>query len=122
MLFGSLVVVTGPTVIGPLVNELRLKRRVATVLEAEGVLIDPIGAHPRGAVLALALVSRRCDRRRSAASICCSGWASASGTGGAVAAAARRPLLRVQRLIPEGLENIFVLAVGAAALRRAARR
>ena len=44
LLFGSLVVVTGPTVIGPLVSELRLRPRVATVLEAEGVLIDPIGA------------------------------------------------------------------------------
>jgi NhaP-type Na+/H+ or K+/H+ antiporter len=44
LLFGSLVVVTGPTVIGPLVGELRLRPRVATVLEAEGVLIDPIGA------------------------------------------------------------------------------
>ena len=44
LLFGSLVVVTGPTVIGPLVNELRLRPRVSTVLEAEGVLIDPIGA------------------------------------------------------------------------------
>jgi NhaP-type Na+/H+ or K+/H+ antiporter len=44
LLFGSLVVVTGPTVIGPLVRGLRLKPRVGTVLEAEGVLIDPIGA------------------------------------------------------------------------------
>ena len=32
LLFGSLVVVTGPTVIGPLVQELRLRPRVATVL------------------------------------------------------------------------------------------
>ena len=44
LLFGSLVVVTGPTVIGPLVDSVRLRPRVATVLEAEGVLIDPIGA------------------------------------------------------------------------------
>ena len=44
LLFGSLVAVTGPTVIGPLVETLRLRTRVATVLEAEGVLIDPIGA------------------------------------------------------------------------------
>jgi len=54
LLFGSLVVVTGPTVVGPLITELRLKPRVATVLEAEGVLIDPIGAI--GAVLVLELV------------------------------------------------------------------
>ena len=44
LLFGSLVVVTGPTVVGPLVRDLRLQPRLKTVLEAEGVLIDPIGA------------------------------------------------------------------------------
>ncbi len=44
LLFGSLVVVTGPTVVGPLVRDLRLHPRLQTVLEAEGVLIDPIGA------------------------------------------------------------------------------
>lgn len=44
LLFGSLVVVTGPTVVGPLVRDLRLLPRLQTVLEAEGVLIDPIGA------------------------------------------------------------------------------
>lgn len=44
LLFGSLVVVTGPTVVGPLVRDLRLTPRLQTVLEAEGVLIDPVGA------------------------------------------------------------------------------
>lgn len=44
VLFGTLVIVTGPTVIQPLVRRIRLKTRVATILEGEGVLIDPIGA------------------------------------------------------------------------------
>ena len=55
LLFGALVIVTGPTVIGPLISELRLKRRVSTVLEAEGVLIDPIGAIVAVVILELAL-------------------------------------------------------------------
>ena len=55
MLFGSLVVVTGPTVVGPLVESLRLRTRVATVLEAEGVLIDPIGAIVAVVMLGVAL-------------------------------------------------------------------
>jgi hypothetical protein len=46
LLFGSLVVVTGPTVVGPLVRELRLRPSVGSVLRAEGVLTDPIGALP----------------------------------------------------------------------------
>lgn len=44
ILFGTLVIVTGPTVIRPLLRNVPLRPRLATVLEAEGVLIDPIGA------------------------------------------------------------------------------
>jgi NhaP-type Na+/H+ or K+/H+ antiporter len=57
VLFGSLVVVTGPTVVGPLVRDLRLHPRLQTVLEAEGVLIDPIGALLAVLVLQITLAS-----------------------------------------------------------------
>lgn len=43
-LYASLVVVTGPTVINPLLKEVDVDRRVATILEGEGVLIDALGA------------------------------------------------------------------------------
>lgn len=43
-LYASLVVVTGPTVIGPLLKQVTVDRQVATLLEGEGVLIDPVGA------------------------------------------------------------------------------
>jgi NhaP-type Na+/H+ or K+/H+ antiporter len=43
-LYASLVVVTGPTVIGPLLRQVQVDRQVATLLEGEGVLIDPLGA------------------------------------------------------------------------------
>mgnify|MGYP003471080611 FL=1 len=43
-LYASLVVVTGPTVISPLLKQVRVDRQVATLLEGEGVLIDPVGA------------------------------------------------------------------------------
>ena len=43
-LYASLVVVTGPTVISPLLKQVPVDRQVATILEGEGVLIDPIGA------------------------------------------------------------------------------
>lgn len=43
-LYASLVVVTGPTVISPLLKQVQVDRRVATLLEGEGVLIDPVGA------------------------------------------------------------------------------
>ena len=44
VLFGSVVIVTGPTVVGPLLRDVGLHPRVRTLLEAEGVLLDPIGA------------------------------------------------------------------------------
>ena len=43
-LYASLVVVTGPTVISPLLKQVSVDRQVATILEGEGVLIDPVGA------------------------------------------------------------------------------
>jgi NhaP-type Na+/H+ or K+/H+ antiporter len=44
LLFGALVTVTGPTVISPLVRQIRLNDHVRAVLLGEGVLIDPVGA------------------------------------------------------------------------------
>ena len=43
-LYAALVVVTGPTVISPLLKHVQVDRQVATILEGEGVLIDPVGA------------------------------------------------------------------------------
>ena len=43
-LYASLVVVTGPTVVAPLLKQVPVDKRVATLLEGEGVLIDPVGA------------------------------------------------------------------------------
>ncbi|MEB3233122.1 MAG: cation:proton antiporter [Leptolyngbyaceae bacterium] len=43
-LYAALVVVTGPTVIGPLLKQVRVDRQVSTLLEGEGVLVDPVGA------------------------------------------------------------------------------
>lgn len=43
-LFASLIIVTGPTVIVPILRHLPIKRNVAAVLKWEGILIDPIGA------------------------------------------------------------------------------
>lgn len=44
LLFSSLIIVTGPTVIAPILRNIRLKRDVSVVLKWEGILIDPIGA------------------------------------------------------------------------------
>lgn len=43
-LFSALIIVTGPTVITPILRNIPLKKDVAAVLRWEGILIDPIGA------------------------------------------------------------------------------
>ncbi|MCK5881814.1 MAG: sodium:proton antiporter [Sinobacterium sp.] len=43
-LFGAITIVSGPTVVMPLLRTVRPKKDVANVLRWEGILIDPIGA------------------------------------------------------------------------------
>jgi len=107
-LFGSLVTVTGPTVITPLLRRVRVRGNLATILEAEGVLVDAIGAvlavvtleivlQPSGAALAHGAVEAPV---RLAAGLL------AGGVGGAVLAL----LLRRRRLVPDDYQNILSLA------------
>ncbi|EKO3990887.1 sodium:proton antiporter [Vibrio fluvialis] len=44
LLFGSLTVVTGPTVIVPLLRTVRPNAKLSNILRWEGILIDPLGA------------------------------------------------------------------------------
>ncbi|UCF66624.1 MAG: cation:proton antiporter [Acidobacteriota bacterium] len=109
ILFGTLVIVTGPTVITPLLRRIRVRHQVATVLEAEGVLIDPIGA-------IVALVALEVALSPSGASLA-SGMLSAVtrlGVGvalGVIGGGVIVLLLRARRLVPEGLENVFTLSL-----------
>ncbi|WP_151526302.1 cation:proton antiporter [Serinicoccus kebangsaanensis] len=44
LLIGAVLVVTGPTVIAPIIRQLRPTRRVSSMLRWEGIVVDPIGA------------------------------------------------------------------------------
>jgi NhaP-type Na+/H+ or K+/H+ antiporter len=107
LLFGSLVVVTGPTVVRPLVRELRLRPSVGSVLQAEGVLIDPIGALI--AVIALELVLTPAMSTLASGAVGLGGRVVLGGTLGVVGGGLLAWLLRSQ-WVPEGLENIATLA------------
>lgn len=43
-LFSGLIIVTGPTVIAPILRNIPLNKDVAAILKWEGILIDPVGA------------------------------------------------------------------------------
>lgn len=44
LLVGAILIVTGPTVINPILRTLRPTRRVSSLLRWEGIVVDPIGA------------------------------------------------------------------------------
>lgn len=43
-LFAALIIVTGPTVIAPILRHIPLKKDLSSILRWEGILIDPLGA------------------------------------------------------------------------------
>ncbi|HXV75781.1 MAG TPA: cation:proton antiporter [Candidatus Polarisedimenticolaceae bacterium] len=108
-LFGALVVVTGPTVITPLLRRIKVTHRVETILEAEGVLIDAIGA-------VLAVVTLEVVLSFSAASLAegamrlveLLGFGLIAGLFGGLAIAF---LLRFNRVVPPGFENVLTLSL-----------
>jgi NhaP-type Na+/H+ or K+/H+ antiporter len=111
VLFGTLVMVTGPTVITPLVRRIKLKARVATVLEAEGVFVDAVGAIV--AVVALEVAISHGGSLAVAAwhTVSRLGFGAALGLAGGLLLGA---LLHREGLIPEGLQSVLTLAVAVA--------
>ncbi|HBL59970.1 MAG TPA: sodium:proton antiporter [Cyanobacteria bacterium UBA8803] len=106
-LYAALVVVTGPTVIGPLLKQVKVDRRVATILEGEGVLIDPVGAILAVVVLDTILNS---EADPLAAII---GLSLRLGIGGAIGGIGGWLLglfLKRAEFISEDLKNLVVLA------------
>ncbi|MDD2407313.1 MAG: sodium:proton antiporter [Tepidiphilus sp.] len=108
-LFGALVMVTGPTVIVPLLRFVRPSAKVATVLRWEGIVIDPIGA--LAAVLVYQfLVSRALPDLPAWLAL----WVfvKAVAVGFVVGWSAAELLGRMLRhyLVPDYLDNVIVLA------------
>ena len=107
--FGTLVVVTGPTVVTPLLRRIRVNHKLHTVLEAEAVLIDPIGAVI--AVVALEVVLSH-ELGEAAWGLLGIPTRILFGTVmGVVGGYAMAKLIAVERFIPEGLESVFTLAM-----------
>ncbi len=106
-LFGSLVVVTGPTVVSPLLKRLAVKRSVSTVLEAEGVLIDAIGAI--GAVVALEIAIQPTGEQVAIGARNVIAGLGLGSLMGLIGGFLLTFILRIRNLIPEGLEQVFTL-------------
>jgi NhaP-type Na+/H+ or K+/H+ antiporter/mannitol/fructose-specific phosphotransferase system IIA component (Ntr-type) len=104
LLAGSLVIVTGPTVIAPLLKRINANARISSILHWEGVLIDPIGVF---------------------VAVLCFEWTTGMAAGDAVGNLLLRVLsglaigtaggfglsqLLKRNIVPEELLNVFALA------------
>ncbi len=108
ILFGTLVIVTGPTVVTPLVRRLRLSKHLTSILIAEGIFIDAVGATIAVVALEIALAPTNGDAATGALSIFLRfGVGAIVGIAGGIFLVAA---LRVRRLVPHGLENVLALA------------
>lgn len=106
-LYAALVVVTGPTVVGPLLKQVAVDRKVATLLEGEGVLIDPVGA-----ILAVVVLDTILNADAGLLEIA-GGLVFRLGTGAAIGAIGgwiMGQFLRLASSLSEDLKNLFVLA------------
>ena len=109
ILFGTLIMVTGPTVINPLLKRLKVKRSVATVLEAEGVLIDAVGAVVAMVALEAALSPHHGSPLILAWNVLfCIGFGAVCG---GLVAALLIFVCQIKRWVPEGSTNVFTLSV-----------
>ncbi len=108
-LFGTLVIVTGPTVVTPLLRRIKVRHSVGTVLEAEGVFLDAIGAIVAVVALEVALSTTGESFSEGILHV-----VFRIGTGtlfGMVGGFTLVSLLRFRNLVPEGLENVFTLSL-----------
>jgi NhaP-type Na+/H+ or K+/H+ antiporter len=106
-LYASLVVVTGPTVVSPLLKQISVERRLETLLEGEGVLIDPVGA-----ILAVVVLNIVLDGSAEPMTVL-SGLVLRLGIGGAIGIGGGWLLgliLKQARFLSEDLKNLVVLA------------
>lgn len=114
LLMGAIFVVSGPTVVIPLLNFVRPRGQVGPILKWEGILIDPVGATLAVLVFEIVLTGQR---EGPSLAMMAQGLLSTVVVGGAVGALAAVLLLTLLRRywVPEHLQNpVAVMLVVAA--------
>ena len=105
MIAASLIVVTGPTVIGPLLKRVRVRERLHHLLHWEAVLIDPLGVF-------LAVLCYEWFGQQTGGGEALLMFASRTGVGFVVGLAGGIAILWAvrRRLVPQDQFNIFSIA------------
>ena len=108
-LFGAVVVVTGPTVIMPILRTVRPNAKIANILRWEGIVIDPLGALLAVLVFDF-IISSQAENALEIISLVFGRIVLVGATSGALAAFLLGEILR-RHLIPEYLRNVLSLTL-----------
>lgn len=112
-LIGSILTVTGPTVIAPLLRHVNPTRKMASIVKWEGIVVDPIGAILAVLVFKIAIAGNFADAHQEFWQAL--GIMFAVGVVGALILAKAVELLLKHHLVPDFLQPVFLLAVVALA-------
>ena len=112
-LLGAILVVTGPTVVGPLLRVIKPTRKIASIVKWEGIVVDPIGAILAVLVFQVALAGEL--QSAGGAVVLTLLKTLLVGIVLAVLLAKVIEFLLKRHYIPDFLESVFLLAVVAVA-------
>lgn len=113
VLLGSILVVSGPTVVGPILQTVRPTRRIGSILKWESIFIDPVGAM-LAVITFNVIISGQAGPGTSGVIFAVLQFVAVGVTSGALAALAAVFVLR-RHWVPEHLVSIFGLACALAA-------
>jgi CPA1 family monovalent cation:H+ antiporter len=109
LLFGAVVVVTGPTVIMPMIRTVRPNAKIANILRWEGIAIDPLGALLAVLVFDF-IISRQSGNAFTSVALAFGGIVLLGTLIGIVAAWLLGLVLR-RHYVPEYLRNVLTLTL-----------
>ncbi|QTN32232.1 cation:proton antiporter [Akkermansiaceae bacterium] len=112
-LVGSILTVTGPTVIAPLLRHVNPTRKMAAIVKWEGIVVDPIGAILAVLVFKIAIAGNMAIAQADVLKSL--GIMLAVGVAGALVLAKGVELMLRRHLVPDYLQPVFLLAVVALA-------
>ncbi|MEQ8764777.1 MAG: sodium:proton antiporter, partial [Planctomycetota bacterium] len=114
ILAGAILIVSGPTVVGPILLQVRPNKKVASIARWEGIVIDPIG------VILAVIVFEVIRAILTHEPLSGAAWALAKAIGVGIGLGMAGAALLVQLLrrywVPDHLQNAFVVAFVTAVL------
>lgn len=110
-LFGAIMVVTGPTVVVPMLRTVRPNARIASILRWEGIVIDPIGAILAVLVFGFIISGESREQNGVAETFLVFGKILSAGLFIGAASGYGFGLLLRRHLLPEYLHNVSALTL-----------